>query len=629
MAYNPNLIFRYDGNVIEPAPTMSISKEPVYINDNFIGNKYIIDLKGYASSVLKSIDRNDSNIANCTNSLGYIENVLQRNGVTLEIYDTCAEQSAIVAVGSHVQSFSTTEGQWHNYIEYNCSIEFTDLTIIRSDGIGSVGINNDSIATQDPVMAELLLKIASYNDSWSFSIPENEAYLYYARISVPSNPPVVAREDYTQINVQYTIKANGKHFYNINNLTLAAWENAKIFVQYKLYNQIRMFRNGNLLSEMEFVNTNYNSLDPGNPSNAALTSSVDYTPVIPPIIDKSIANRYAIYNESISCSTSETEGEFSATYSCVLKRFDPSVAAPQHSIHTFTVQYDQTNDFSSSNRTITVNGSLQGMLPTNILTNINDGQAFVLPVNGQFLLFDNDFNSKFAYAWQDLITFIVNTDITDLRSNFKNVLSINYASLFPQTSNDSPCVVNKGYNFLYQILAEPKTLSIAKNYSQGTVDYTATFDTERSCAQERGFNNLTITEEDSVPVYAEHTIIGRTRGPLLQNLNTNKLKTITIKFDGVTRKGCVAGHPFSTGRSDLDPRYSGISADVCDTDGYVFLPPQIIDAYAQTEAGALILGQPLIRTSNNVTYNPVDGSYSIDRQYLVCPPVPSRQGCEL
>lgn len=639
--YRSTLQLLYDGIMIEPTPQIGIEKEPIYAGDNVIGFTYIVNIKGWASSVHLTDGNTISDITKTFKSLETIQSILQKNGKTLILKD-CNRNNCLTAYGGHLKNFTVEEGQWVNYAKYNASLEFTDLFFTDIDGNSSYGIDTDTVAVQDTQYALDLLRIRSYTDKWNFIIPENEAYQYYARIATlnEAGGPVYAVEDYTQINVEYTITAKGKHYYASNDTTVASWESAKNFVQKKLYDNIVKFRSADIgvLSGQFLTNGSYTSNDVavGN-LNDGLTSSTFVAPVVPPILDRSITYRFNIFNEVVNCSTSEADGTFTATYSCVLKRVDPSVASPQNSIHTFTAVYDQTNDFSSSNRTITINGSVQGMLRTNILSYANDGLTLVLPYYGTFFAVPaEETNSKYGFAWEDFINYIgeydtitdpTNPMINDLKSNFKNVLSINYASLFPNTSQDSPCVRDKGWNSLYQVLAEPKSFTVSHNYTQGTIDYTATYDTERSCAAERGFQSLTITEDDPVPIYAEHTVVGRTRGPILQNLNTNKAKNITIKFEGVTRKGCVAGHPFTTGYTDLDPKYQGISAEVCDTDGYVFLPPQVLLIYDQTEQASVILGEPMIRRSNNVTYNPVDGSYSIDRSYIVCHKKPNRNGC--
>jgi hypothetical protein len=634
MAYNPNLTFRYDGLVIEPAPNISVTKEPIYIggNENLIGFTYKVDLTGYASSVMHSSNNSISNMPKSLTALDAIKYILHRNGKTLNIYDNCKGQDYLTASGGKLVSFSAEEGNWYNYVKYKASLEFSELGFYSSYYGWSQGVSADTLASQDNTLNQLMYSLKNYTDNWNFTVPENEAYMYYTRIAYvdSSNEPAVSAEDYSQIQVSYTINATGKNYYNTANTAMSAWEMAKQFVQYKMYHQIAMFRNGGLLSETPFVNTQYNSFDQGNYANQAITSNVGFQilPATPPILDYSIVNKYAIYNETIDCSTSESEGTFSATYNCILKRFDPYIAAPQNSTHTFSMSYNQTRDFKSQNRTLSINGSLQGMLKTNILANFNDGQTFILPQNGTFYNIGNDTVTKFGNAYEDFVNYIANTSVDDLRQNFKYVLGINYENLFPATDQNIPCIRDKGYNFLYQVLAEPKDFTVSYNYSAGTVDYTATYDTERACAAERGFSSMTISEEDAVPIYAEHVIVGRTRGTLHQNLNTNRAKTITISFEGVTNKTCGSGNPFSVRPDDIaDAGFDGISKDPCDTDSYTSLPNSVKLIYTMTEFGAIAIGRRLILKSSSTTYNPADGSYNVSRTYLVTPKQPNNNVC--
>lgn len=634
MAYNPTLLLTYDGQTIEPAPQISVTKTPTYAgaDENVIGYTYTITLSGYASSHLHSKINNVSNTPSSLDSLSAIQNILERNGRTFRIYDTCKNQDYMVALGGKLVSFNVEQGNWYNYVKYNATLEFSELSFYSNFYGYSIGIANDTVSVQDNIMANMLLKLKQYNDAWNFTVPEQEAYMYYTRIAYvdDSGTPAYSAEDYSQIQVSYTISATGKHYYDQLNTTKAAWEYAKEFVQYKLYHQILMFRNGGLLSETPFVNVSYDSSDIGNSANQAISSSAAFqaVPVVPPILDRSIINRYSVYNETIDCEVSETEGTFSATYNCVIKRYDPYLAIPQNSVHEFSVSYNQENSPDSQNRTITVNGSLQGMLRTNILANFNDGQTFVLPANGRFYAIGNDTVTKFGNAYEDFVNYMVNPQIDDLSDGFKYILGINYSNLFPATDQSVPCVWNYGVNFLYQILASPKSFNVTHNYSQGSLEYSATYDTERACAQSRGFNSMTITEDDAVPLYAEHTVVGRTRGTLIQNLNTNKHKTITIAFEGVTNKTCAAGNPFSIGPGDLaDPNFNGLALNVCDTEAYTSLPWTVRAIYAWTEWGARLLGKPMIVRSFNTDYNPADGSYSVSKTYTVIPKMPNNNVC--
>lgn len=638
-----SLQMSYDDRHLDPIPMISISKTPTYNNngDNVIGNSFQITFTGYASSVVQSLDRYNTGIHYSLHSLEWVKEVFYRNGKTLKILDKCTGEYILLGSGGKLISFDVQEGNWVNYVQYNATLEFSELSFS-----GLPNINQDSISSDDLHLVQLMYRLKSYSDKWNFTVSEEEAYKYYNRwidfvdeYGNSTDAYAQLREDYSQITVSYNITANGKDHYTFNqNTAVSSWEMAKEFVQYKMWHQIYQFRNGALLSGSKILsNTEYNSLDKqtSRDHEHSLTGETFVIPVVSPILDSSIMDRYEIYNEYIDCATSQTQGTFTATYNCILRRSDyvTDNIQPNNSIHSFTVSYDQVREPRSQNRTITINGSLQGILRTNILLkDYNDGQGFYLPRNGVFYGTGYDTVSRYGNAYEDFVRFIADPDFGDLKKSFKTSLLINYDSLFPGESidkNHKPCVLAKGYQHAYQILALPKEFSYNSNYKDGVVEYTAVYDTERSCAMERGFNSMTITEEDPTPMHVEHTVIGRKQGPIVQNLNTNTFKKLTIQFDGVTRKTCVVQNPWSRGRYEIeDPaRYEVLKADVCDTEAYTWIPWTIQMIYWATEKAAWLLGTPLLVRDFSTTYRPSDGTYTVSKQYMVMPKYPTNKLC--
>ena len=613
----------YDGRTIVPSPIISIDKEFIYANYAIIGYTYIINLNGFASSFNKQLNNTTSNLVNTVLSLKDIQDTLHRNGKKLLV--KCGDTILIEGNGGQLRSFNTddTENKWFNYAKFSAAIEFSDVYFGSNF---NTDISNDSITGGGAGgLTPELLRIKSYNDNWNFAIAEEDMYAYYSRITADN---IRSTEDYTKINVQYTINAVGKHHYDSSGNLIPAWERAKNFVQEKLWNQISIFRTNGPLGAAIFNNTNYNSTDiPNDLSNTlnnshSSSASVASTPLILPILHNSIGAQYKIYNEIITCSASESDGGFTATYKCILKRYSNPSIFPQDSIHSFTVSYDQTRDFNSSNRVISVNGTLQGLIPTNILAPStygggvveSTGQVFSLPSNGIFIdTFNSSEVSKYTYALRDFITYIGKRSsynvfsADDLSDAFKRVLSINYANLFPNTEPNALQNCVDGSARLSSILALPQSFNVSHNYGDGSISYTAEYSTERSCAMERGFETFSVTENDATPSYAEFTIPGRAAGPLIQDLNTHSSKTITFDFDGTTKKGCVAGTPFS-----ID--YSGAFLDVCSTDDYVNIPQPVLCMIFDTEARH----PELIPKNYSVSYSPIDGSYKLSKTYIVC-----------
>lgn len=588
----------YDERRIVPAPTITINKEFIYSNDAIIGYTYVFNLQGYASSINTKLNTTNSTLQNTIKSLEDIQTTLHRNGKYFRV--TCPDSGTdlIRAYGGQLRSFDVqeTENKWVQYAQYSAQIEFSQVlfngTNVEIASDSTTGTNNNT--TFD------LLKLKSYNDNWNFTISEEDMYRFYTSENM--------MEDYTQIQVEYTVNATGKHFYlDQTNQTIPAWVAAKNFVQEKMYDQLSLFYNSSPLGYFTFPNTNYDSNESSGP---LLNNAHSYNAGVSafPILGQGLPSWYRIFNEKISCSTSETEGSFSATYSCTLRFTNYADNGGEYTMdyatHTFDVSYEKNRSFDASTTNITVNGTVTGMLRTNILATAVDGQVFRLPSNGVFLASAIDIGNKYYNALVSFNNQLANADHSDLKDDFKTRLYINYATLFPETTSN-PCGGN-----LAERLAEPKSFTVTHNYNEGSITYNAEYDNERSCAAERGFQTLTITEEDPVPIIAEFIIPGRENGPVIQNLNTYSHKKVTLEFSGTTRKGCDTGTPWA-------PGFSG--SNLCDTASYVHIPDKVELMLTQTENAASCSLHTMLATSHNINYNPVNGDYSVSKSYTICP----------
>lgn len=643
------IVFRYDGNKVDPAPAVAVNKEFIYANDTIVGYKYVLTITGYASSFNKKLNTTVSNISTTIYSLQDIKAIFMRNGKVLHIgcEDTSTNtvtSTMLMAYGGLLRSFETNESpnRLSQYVEYTATMDFNDVLFTDNNNTEIAG---DSVASDDVVLNEQMRHLQSFTDNWNFTIGEEDMYRYYSRVSAEG---LVNVEDYTTINVSYTIEATGKHTFDINGNTIPAWQRAKEFIERKLYTQIYIFRNTGPLAVANFNTIYYNSNDINlndttTQLNQTHTSTLTNIPIIYPILHNTVAQNYTIFNEVITCNTSEGAGSFTATYSCVLKFTNIAAPWPQKSIHTFTVSYDQVRDFTKAERTITVNGTLEGMLATNILApaslgqgvNINlggttfggnilnenfTGQVFNLPLNGKFIgQVALSPVSKYTNALDDFVKYIGNTPAynynyygsDDLSPAFKAVLSINYATLFPNTLPTDISTCTDGNVYLSSILALPQSFSVDHDYN-GSVSYSVTYSTSRSCSTERGFETLSITEEDPVPSYVEFIVPGRTGGPILQNLNTNSHKKITFNFQGTTKKGCLIGTPFTDADLNDFPILNG--SGVCEIEEYVNFPPAVLCMLIDTEAAH----PELIPESYKYDYNPIDGSFTLAKTYIVC-----------
>lgn len=627
------LIFKYDGQIIEPSPQISVNKEFIYANDVIIGYKYTLNISGYGSSFNNKLGNTDSNMTNTIIALNDIKGILSRNGKVLEVRCAADNSLFLMAYGGILRTWNVEQSnnRYSQYAPFTATMDFNE---VQATELTNTEIAGDSVAT-DPLdqtlgLNELLRHLTSYNDNWNFTIGEEDMYRYYSRVSAEG---IVNTEDYTTIKASYTINAVGKHTFDSSGNTVPAWQRAKEFVQKKLYGQIDLFRTNGPLAASNFSNSYYDSRDlPGTNLNDTHTSYYNQIPNVFPILHQTVTLNYTIFNEVITCNTSESGGSFNATYSCIIKFTNVNAPWPQKSIHNFTVNYEQTRDFTNSERTITVQGTLQGLIATNILapstvgsqaTYNTTGQVFNLPLNGKFI---NTLHaspvSKYNNALDDFVRYIGNRPAynynyfgsDDLSPIFKAVLSINYATLFPNTLPTDVWSCQTGGVLLSSILALPQSFSVDHDYN-GSISYSATYATSRSCAMERGFETFTITEKDSVPAYVEFIVPGRSNGPILQNLNTHNIKRITFDFEGVTKKGCLAGTPWSDVNMDDFFGEDG-EAEICDVDQYINVPPSVQCILNDTETANSTI---LIPESHKYDYNPIDGSYKLSKTYYICP----------
>jgi hypothetical protein len=222
--------------------------------------------------------------------------------------------------------------------------------------------------------------------------------------------------------VSYTISATGKHYY-IDDKLIPAWQQAKLFVQDRLYTQVKALVNGVLL------------ITPENSDGCSPSKSIDelydidttggLTENINTIQNNDGSPTYEIYNETISCSTSEAEGTFSVTYNAILKRYNLSLNPLENAVlHTYT-KNTTVSDTNQQEVSITAQGTVQGLVRGGF---IHLNTEYSLPQNGSFITTINSAETKYFNAWNYFIAKIGNK--TDLYDSFKmGVLGIDQAEL--------------------------------------------------------------------------------------------------------------------------------------------------------------------------------------------------------
>lgn len=580
MTYSPQLKLYYgkfdsiinDNNRLVPAPQISIKQELLYANDTVVGYNYLVSLQGYATSVDLTQNRIETGIEFCLESLKKIKSILNMNGGILLAVDS-ENNPVIKATGGVLRSFTYDESdnKWVNYIPYSVEMEFNEIEFGSCD-TSAINISCENIPDgirETPDLIDMKkYRIKSFNDSWSFTLDDN---IY--------NGYNVFRNDH--FNISYQVSAEGKHYFK-DDKVLPSWEQAKNFCQYKVYSQVKRLISGLLSREDDGCSPSVSLED-------LHQTAANYSGIFG---NESFDLHYTIYNETITCETSESDGSFNATYNAILKRKTSSSilgASPEGDspdslyhpdcLHTFNVSRNIEDDGRFKNITISIDGNIQGLIEGGLIINPN---VLEFPENGALVISKNETTTKYSNA---LGGFNKVGSKIGLNNTFLSLLEINNGSL----GVSGECINPSG--------APPvANHSVAHNYHEGSITYKTDYTTERACNQQTSYRNISVSIEDSTPIIAEFVVPGRSAGPIIQKIGPSTPMKITINIDGADKTRCCA----STDISDL-------MSDICSN---TFDLPSGISPAESVQNKKLVQDQ--------FTSNPIDGSYSISRVYTCC-----------
>lgn len=560
-----------------PAPTVTISPEIYYANDSVIGYTYNVTLNGYANALRKELnaDSVDYGLDKTVQHIGDIRTIFNTNGGNLYIKQNGGD--VIVAKGATIKSinFNTSSNRWVNYAPFTVEIEFNEIDFIGCSNNPTLTCNS-SFFNASSLSSNLIdidtHKIKQFTDSWSFTI-DNEIYQNYSDV-------------YNNVfKVTYTLSATGKNYY-VNDNLVPAWQQAKNFVQDRLYKQVNSLINGVMqisgdnmdgCSSISSLQDLYDT-DSSSPRGSGLFSGGNT------LKDGSSAN-YDVYNETISCSTSEAEGTFSVTYNATLKKNHPQLSPAENAaLHTFTKNISNSFADGKTTATITVQGTITGMVRGGFIYYNND---YELPQSGTFVAVIDSSETKYSNALA-YYRAVVGSD-TDLYPKYKSSLNITKAQLLIGNSNcpgqdnpneEVPC----------------SSFSLDHSYHEGTIGYSASFDSQTAQTKNRGYTNISIVRTDPVEIIQEFVIPGRKAGPIIQKLGMKTSRTVSINIDGASNenKECIVlcpGGGFDVCQDSL-PKFSIKDFDklIAENDGW-------------------------IKTKEDYTSNKIDGSFSISLEY--------------
>lgn len=214
------------------------------------------------------------------------------------------------------------------------------------------------------------------------------------------------------------------------------------------------------------------------------------------------------------------------------------------------------------------------------------------------------------------------TSIT-VNGNIQGLASVNYAN--PNSSDETPKIagafgkwnsvsgeiynrantvylasehINQSGNAM-SLNINPLSTSFGYNNKAGTVNYSYTYNNRPyNCVSNARLENITFNENNPTDVFASLTILGRTAGPLFQDIGTSGARTKEISIEAVLPV-------WDSGRCTL---ISSIGAGI--PTGY----DELVDSY-QTYLTGVYSG--VFINSDNKNWNPKDGRFSWNKSWTV------------
>jgi len=526
--YKPNIEMFYgtvndnDSKII-PAPNMSIGITYDYANDTIIGYTYNITLNGTITSLdLRNLaygdeydptEYNHRNIGSLADSIDKLRFLLAQNGNVLHITDAATGTTFFKAKGGILRSFNVGESNnnWTASASFTATIDFNAIDINDVEDCYSSFLDITGFPTNDKGIVEInAYKLRSFSDSWSFSF-EDETY----DVNGQNEAGGYINLDNSHFKLSYQANATGKSYYVYSDddtsasTLIPAWEQAKNFVQYRLYHQVTSLIDGVLKTYTSGCGSEDGLNDiniPGNTTSGLLSSLGD--------------SNYSIFNEEISCDSSESQGTFSANYSCIVRRSTGGPYSPVNCFH--TVQKSTTDNNSTGNtvRNINVTGKITGLMEGGI---VRSNKPIELPAQGKLFIYNNMNGQEKINKALDLLNSIYfsNNNTRDFYDHFKTALNINFDGLQGLSNDPNSTSFNLTYNYL-----------------EGTIDYSVEYSSRNNCST--SYSLITVDIEDRTKVFVILDIPGSNSCGVVQPLGTYTLKKVNVTIEGYNSDIAIA-----------------------------------------------------------------------------------------
>lgn len=594
--YNPEIKMYYGpkdtDHQLVPVPDISISTNYDYSNDTVIGYSYTVTLTGSVTALdLRgsnvSLPSNPSyNIGAIADHINKVRKILVQNGNILHVVKTSDNSSVLKAKGGILRSLSFDESpnNWTHFASYIATIEFNSIDFPgNTEDCSNIHIDPSGYPSGSAGIVDISkFKIKSFQDSWNITFDENESFNKVKFNDVGINLNI----NNHNFNIKYSISATGKHFFDYDNddtgssKLLPAWEQAKNFVQYRLHEQVINLINGVLKNDYSTACDSSDNLanisNPGNGSNGLFKDIGD--------------SKYKIYNEKISCEGSESDGSFSATYEAIVFNTSTNTTWSLPGVkHTINKSVGITKNNQSTAINISLNGAIQGYIEGGL---IRISEPIELPNQGSFFIYNNGTTTKYNNAKLVLDKIYNSTDYgaglgengkRDFKKTFKDALGITTTNLqFVASPNDT-----------VSDPPHPLSFNLTHDYNGGIINYSAEYSNKNVCGKK--YQEISIQISNPTKVIAVFNLPDSNNCPLIQELGTTTAKNVSISIKGLDNS--------TTGQPDLinlDEELTSASPG-CYSSGY--LP--IISPYTNG-----------ILTQQQYTKNPIDGSYSLNLNYI-------------
>lgn len=561
----------------------------------------LITENAITNTIDSSVIANPRSIRQILIGIEKIKRIFSRNGSCLTIQDD-KNNNLLKAKGGTLQSisFNQSDNNWINSCPYSIEIIFNELEILDEEIVCNTSLIHPSSRTNNLVDITKH-KIKNFTDNWSFDVADEYYNYMYTSLSTCSiNPNVInsgclypCESGYaptsnvlvsghfpeicndaigtyvltsglslfnSEISFNYSLSATGKNYY-IHDQLSPAWVQAKNFVQERLYHQVRGIAKILAVSSGGACDPTYNLNDLHNIDNSGLLYDIN--------------NYYKLYNETLTCSCSESEGSFSAEYNAVLKRNMNNEYSSSNVRHTMNKNVSTSLTGTKKNISISIEGEIEGLCEGGI---IQHSGVFSFPSSGTILKLNNT-STKYNNANQ-FLTKIFNQDLTDFNDTVKSGLGITLEAL--ELQNSISCTGIK-----------PVSFNLTRNYMIGTISYNVEYSSDR-CGIDNGDTtvfNTTISAEEPTPILAEFAIPNGDY--IIQDIGTFTARKISVSAEGRKARQCC-----------FDPSFNSYLEYIMTSDMETLFPFLILP-----DENVYIL------TSKNFSQNLLEGTYNVNLSY--------------